>query len=281
MKLGSGMWLAATGLALGLGPVAAAAATPKKILTHEILWMMKRVGAPIVSPDGKWVVYALAEPSYDRDGAVSDLWIVAADGTAPPRRLTDSKAAEATPAWAPDSRRIAFSTKREGDDEAQIYVIDIAGGEARRVTGVTTGAANPKWRPDGEAILFESAVYPGATDDASNKQAAADRKARKYNMRVYNHFPVRYWNQWIDDRRPSLWLQPLVRRRGGARYPDTDQIGAGRRVRRQCAGRWRHHAGTGVEPRRPRNRLHCNHRALERGLFACGLSPLPDARYGR
>ena len=26
-------------------------------LTHETMWMMKRVGAPVPSPDGKWVVF--------------------------------------------------------------------------------------------------------------------------------------------------------------------------------------------------------------------------------
>lgn len=208
MKRISVALMAAGGALLGLAPLAAAA--PKKVLTHEALWMMKRVGAPIVSPDGKWVVYTLTEPSYEKDGAVADLWIVPADGSAAPRRLTNSKAAESDAAWAPDSRRIAFATKREGDEEAQIYVIDLGGGEARRVTNIATGAANPQWRPDGAAILFESNVYPGAMDDAANKQAAAARKARKYNMRVYNHFPVRYWNQWLDDRRPSLWIQPLA-----------------------------------------------------------------------
>lgn len=207
MKRISVVLLAAT--CVGMMPVEADAAA-KKVLTHETLWMMKRVGPPSVSPDGKWVVYALNEPSYERDGAAVDLWIVPADGSAAPRRLTNSKAPESSPAWAPDSRRIAFSTKREGDEEGQIYVIDLGGGEARRVTTVATGAANPKWRPDGTAILFESTVYPGATDDAANKQAAAERKGRKFNMRVYEHFPVRYWNQWIDDRRPSLWVQPLA-----------------------------------------------------------------------
>ena len=201
--------LVSAGLALGaLAPVVAAEL--RQVINHEKLWMMKRVGAPRVSPDGKWVVYALVEPSYEKDGQISDLWIVPADGSAAPRRLTSSKAGESGATWAPDSRRIAFAGKREGDDEAQIYIIDLAGGEARRVTSVPTGAANPQWRPDGGAILFESSVYPGALDAAANKQAAADRKARKFNVRVYEHFPIRYWNEWLDDRRSALFVQELT-----------------------------------------------------------------------
>ena len=66
----------------------AQATTPIKPITHQTLWMMKRVGAPIVSPDGKWVVYSVLEPSYEADKAVSDLWLVSTDGRTPPRRRT-------------------------------------------------------------------------------------------------------------------------------------------------------------------------------------------------
>ncbi|HKB69127.1 MAG TPA: hypothetical protein VKC61_25020 [Pyrinomonadaceae bacterium] len=41
-------------------------------LTHETMWMMKRVGAPVPSPDGKWVVFSLVEPAYDEKDQVSD-----------------------------------------------------------------------------------------------------------------------------------------------------------------------------------------------------------------
>lgn len=172
--------------------------------------MMKRVGAPSVSPDGKWVVFAVLEPSYEPDKEASDLWVAAADGSTPPRRLTHTRAAEKGVAWSPDSHAIAFATKREGDETDQIYILDLAGGgEARRLTNLSTGAANPQWRPDGKAILFESLVYPNAPDDEANRKIAAERKARKYNLRVYEHFPVRYWNQWLDDRQPTILVQPL------------------------------------------------------------------------
>ncbi|HLY52287.1 MAG TPA: prolyl oligopeptidase family serine peptidase, partial [Steroidobacteraceae bacterium] len=197
--------------ALVLSPVALAATPAKTPITHEKLWMMKRVGAGVVSPDGRWVVFPVLEPSYDQDKEVSDLWVVAADGSSAPRRLTHTRAPEKGIAWSPDSRAIAFSTKREGDEAEQIYVLDLAaGGEARRLTSLSTGAARPQWRPDGKAILFESLVYRGALDDDANRKIAAERKARKYNVRTYEHFPVRYWNQWLDDRQPAILVQSLA-----------------------------------------------------------------------
>jgi len=202
--------LAAVSVTLSPAAPAATEATARTPITHEKLWLMKRVGAPVVSPDGKWVVFSILEPSYESDKEVSDLWVSPADGSSAPRRLTNTKAPENGVAWSPDSRSIAFTTKREGDEAEQVYILDlVAGGEARRLTSLSTGAANPKWAPDGKAVLFESSVYPDALDDEANKKIAADRKARKYNVRVYEHFPVRHWNQWLDDRQATILVQSL------------------------------------------------------------------------
>ncbi len=193
-------------------------ATGKVPLTHETMWMFKRVGAPTPSPDGKWVVFSLVEPAYDEKDQVSDLWIVPTDGSAKPRRLTSSKSAESGVAWSPDSRQIAFSAKREGDDVNQVYVLDIAyGGEAVRATSLSTGARSPQWRLDGKALLFVSTVYPGAADDEANKRVAAERKAQKYRARVYEKFPIRNWDKWIDDTQTHLFIQDA---QPGARAKD-------------------------------------------------------------
>jgi dipeptidyl aminopeptidase/acylaminoacyl peptidase len=150
----------------------------------------------------------LVEPSYDEKEQVSDLWIVPSDASAKPRRLTFTKGGESGVAWSPDSRQIAFSAKREGDDVSQVYVLNVAdGGEAVRVTSLSTGARSPQWRPDGKALLFVSTVYPGAADDEANKKIAAERKAQKYRARVYDKFPIRNWDKWIEDTQSHLIIQ--------------------------------------------------------------------------
>src|SRR4051812_25677596 len=182
----------------------------KQPITHEALWLMPRVGAPAPSPDGKWVVMSVTMPAYDEKDQTSDLWLAPADGSARPRRLTSTKAAESGVNWSADSRRIVFSTRREADEANQIYTLDLlAGGEATRVTSLSTGASSPAFNGDGSAILFTSLVYPNAADEATNKKIAAERKDLKYKVRAYDSFPVRYWDRWLDDRQIHLFVQTL------------------------------------------------------------------------
>lgn len=188
---------------------AAPALAQKRPITHEDVWLAKRLGAPALAPDGKWIAVQVAEPAYTETEQTSDLWLLPSDGGAAPRRLTATRGGETGAAWSPDGRRIAFSARRDGDEAAQIYVIDLAGGEAQRVTNLSTGARGPQWRPDGKAVLFLSDVYPGARTDEDNRKTAADRRNRKWNARVYDSFPIRDWDRWLDDRRPSLFVQEL------------------------------------------------------------------------
>ena len=86
---------------LCLAACAASAAddAAKHPITHEDLWLMKRVGVPLLSPDGRLVAVSVAQPAYDDSAKSSDLWLIPADGSAPPRQLTFSNGAESGATW--------------------------------------------------------------------------------------------------------------------------------------------------------------------------------------
>lgn len=182
-------------------------------VTHDDVWLMNRLGTPEPSPDGRWAVVLVTEPSYEEDGEIKDLWLVATDGTTAARRLTSSPEGESDPVWSPDGSKLAFSTSR-GEDEngednpSQIFVIDMTGpGEAIQITDLITGAGNAEWSPDGTRIAFQSRVYPGATSNEENKAEKNRRDEIEYDVSAYDIFPVRQWDHWRDDRQMHLFVQ--------------------------------------------------------------------------
>ncbi len=183
-------------------------AQAKKAITHEDMWLMKRAGPPEISPNGKWIVFSVLDPAYDEKEQNNDLWIATADGSSKPRKLTGTKTGESNYTWSPDSKQVAFTAKREGDEVAQLYIINVAeGGEAQRISNLSTAVASPKWNPDGTMLLFSSKVYHGAFADSANKKIAEEKKRIKYKVRVYNHFPIRDWDKWIDEMETHLFIQ--------------------------------------------------------------------------
>ena len=169
----------------------------KRPITQEDIWLMRRVGNPVASPDGHWLVTSVVEPAYDPAEETADLWLIAADGSTPPRRLTDGHGAKGTPIWAPDGASLVYVTKALQDNAPQLYILPVAGGTPRRITDWPGGVWAPKWRPDGKAILFEATDAPKPGD------------ARRSQARIYDTMPVRFWNRWLDDYRPHPFVTEL------------------------------------------------------------------------
>ena len=185
-------------------------AAERRVITHEDLWLMPRVGAPATSPDGLNVVFPLSEPAYKKDEQVADLWLVPSDGHEPPRRITSGKSGESDPVWSSDSRRLAFSAKRGDEKESQIYIIDLVrGGEAQRATRISTGAAGPQFSPDGARVLFTSNVHAEALNDADSERLAKQEEERKFKARTYTSYPIRDFDKWIDGKQTHLFVQKV------------------------------------------------------------------------
>lgn len=114
----------------------------------------------------------------DDEGWIGDrrrhLFVVSADGSAPPVQLTDGDFEDAAPSWSPDGRRIAFASARQehwdAEVERDIFVVDAEGGEPERLTGGDSRYEAPAWSPDGSAIACRWA--PGGFDYPRHGQIA-------------------------------------------------------------------------------------------------------------
>jgi dipeptidyl aminopeptidase/acylaminoacyl peptidase len=81
-----------------------------------------------------------------------------------PRQVTFGDYEDSEPAWAPDSRRIAFVSNRTADPDSNrntdIWVVDTAkaGAEPARISGSESSEASPAWSPDGRSIACTSTM---------------------------------------------------------------------------------------------------------------------------
>ena len=103
---------------------------------------------PRWSPDGTRLVYSAW---VDGDGR-RDLFVAAADGRTPPRRLTWDDALDLQATWSPDGRHVLWASDPDGIYD--LYALRLEDGRRFRVTNVVTGAFQPDVDPNGERIVF-------------------------------------------------------------------------------------------------------------------------------
>ena len=183
----------------------------KRPMKIDDLFAFQRVSDPQISPDGKAVVYVVAEVDLPGNKTTSSLWLAPSDGKGEPKRLTTAAGKkDAHPRWSPDGKRILFESNRSGDD--QLWIIDLDGGEARQLTKISTEASDAVWSRDGKMIAFVSAVYPEYSEkpfkesDELNKKRKEEAEKNPVKARVFTKLFYRHWDEWVEDKRQHLFV---------------------------------------------------------------------------
>ncbi|NDD64401.1 MAG: hypothetical protein EBZ36_10535, partial [Acidobacteria bacterium] len=128
--------------------------TPRP-LDKETFFEMESVSNPEISPDGGSIVFTRTWVDKVKDQSRSNLWIVDIGG-ARVRELTSGPFNDSAPAWAPDGRKIAFLSDRDGT--TQLYVMWLDTRETAQLTHLLQTPGNLKWSPDGRQIGFTAFV---------------------------------------------------------------------------------------------------------------------------
>jgi dipeptidyl aminopeptidase/acylaminoacyl peptidase len=199
--------LVCAALSLMAVPLAIAADAPKKRdITLDDLAKIQRVGAPIVSPEGDWVVYTVSQVDTKEDKGQTHLWMVKWDGSAR-LQLTFGKEGAASPRFSPDGRYISFLSSRPGPAKGtQVWLLDRRGGEAEQLTAVTDQEIeNYSWSPDAKKLLLT--LHPKSEPDAEEGKPPTPPKPIVIDR---YHFKQDIQGYLRDDAWDALYLYDLA-----------------------------------------------------------------------
>lgn len=133
-------------------PLLAQAGTP---LAPMDVYALQWADSPVLSPDGRQLVYERQFFDLMKDVRRSNLWLLdSSTGAAQP--LTTGSVNDGQVAWSPDAQRIAYVSRDNG--KAQIYVRWIASGATARVSQLEYGPSNLAWSPDGKQLAYTAFV---------------------------------------------------------------------------------------------------------------------------
>jgi len=177
---------------------------------------------PRLSPDGRRVVVAI-----DEEGAQTWLYDLSRETLT---RLTFGGTVNQAPVWAPDSKRVAFQSNKEGPLELFSQLADGGGGLERLTTSEYSPAPN-SWSSDGQLLAYID-VNPTTGWDVWVLRLS-DHKAQPFLQTAFNESapkfsPDGHWLAYVSDESGhwEIYVQP---------YP-----GPG--------GKWQISADGGMEP---------------------------------
>ena len=160
---------------------------------------------PQISPDGHRVAYIVQRVERETEKKFTNLWVAdTAEGR--PRRFTHGKWNDSQPRWSPDGRTIALLSNRGNEEQAQLYLIPLDGGEARPLTELKGNFANYEWSPDGAKFVCQfrkkdADALEREKDEGKKKLGISYRHITRtdYKFDGAGYLPKERWHVWVID----------------------------------------------------------------------------------
>ena len=155
-------------------------ATPRKLIDNA--------GPASVSPDGTRIAFVTSPP-----GSGNQLWVMGADGSiprkiaeaSPPEGPTHSGSSIVSPAWSPNSRRIACIEHHRVHalapltDFSSVWTRDADGGDLQVILKDTSLGWALSWAPDGRIFFASRANTAGERGDEEVRSIRVDERTGK------------------------------------------------------------------------------------------------------
>ncbi len=163
-------------------------------------YRLKNAGNPAISPDGSRVAFVVTSVLEEENRRHSEVWLVDADGSGTPARVTSPSFSASSPRWSPDGRFLVFTSSRPGPDgettgSTWFLRMDRPAGEAFQLEGL---GGSPVFSPDGSRIAFTRATPPRPGPAPTYESDFERRTVERFDGRTYD------WMNYRFDRRGYL-----------------------------------------------------------------------------
>jgi len=138
-------------ISLGFQGVLYSESKDHQLLDKETFMDMESISSPVISPDGKKIIFVRRWVDEKKDRYTSNLWIVDSEGQRV-RELTHGNWSDSSPVWSPCGKKIAFLSDRSGS--TQIHVMWLDTRETAQLTHLNNSPGNLRWSPEGKKLAF-------------------------------------------------------------------------------------------------------------------------------
>ena len=125
----------------------------------DLVRRLKTVSDPSISPDGSRLAYTLSW--IDQETWESSSHVMNMDLSTEHAVEFTAGNKDSAPRFSPDGDTLAF-LRVEDNGHKQLWIVDIAGGEAKRLTSTPVGVIDFAWSPDSHQLVFCADTNPNA-----------------------------------------------------------------------------------------------------------------------
>ena len=189
-------------------------------MTATDMHSMHRIGAPQVSPDGRWAVFTLSTTDWDKNKRVNTLTLLDLKkaGAAPQPIAGAEKGHDAV--FSPDGRWIWYLSGESGSE--QVWKIPVAGGKPKQMTALKTDIAGFLLSPANDRLAIWADVNMACADPNCDNVAKPEKIG---SGRTYDQLFIRHWDAWAEPGvRSRIFTVPLVETAAGDRGPHGQMV---------------------------------------------------------
>jgi dipeptidyl aminopeptidase/acylaminoacyl peptidase len=184
-------------------------AQSKRAMAIDDLITAVRVTEPALSSDGSTVAFTRTVTNGQTGRRNGDIWMVPADGSAPPKPLITGDASDTSPAFSSDGKKLAFLSSRAG--APQLFIANVDGSNVTQVTKLAAGVQTPfALSADGRKVAFVSDVFPECPDEACNARKAEEAEKNPVKAHRITRLLYRHWSDWRENVRHHIFVTDIA-----------------------------------------------------------------------